>query len=208
MGQPFTRLSLQMRKAPRVAGSRRGLAKVGPEALSPASLLTRILAADALLRRKATFVFALMPGSRDVCLKFANYVGDLPGPQPGTSLLGASVAAAFDAVDPHGVAPYTVAAHLEGFANFCAGMLAHSSYLLSLESVDSRGRTWNPLLGPFSDWCQDAEGAVSVHTVDPSLIPDHLDATVRLYLLSRLLTRHDLPRMVARWPDITRRSAC
>ena len=171
--------------------------------------MARVFASDAALKRKSTFVFALMPGARDVCLKFAAFVGDLPGPSPsGGNLLSASVASAFSAVDPHGITPYTVSAHLDGFANFCSGILAHSAFLASLQLSDSVGSTWTPVRGPFPEWCVSASGAITVKAVAPTHNADHLEATVRLLVLARLLTRHDLPRMVVRWPDITLPSAC
>ena len=187
----------------------RGRITLTPGNVAPAALLARIFASDAALKRKSTFLFALMPGARDVCLKFAAFVGDLPGPSPGgVNLLTASVRSAVAAVDPHGITPYTVSAHLDGFANFCGGILSHSAFLASLQPVDSIGRTWTPLLGPFPEWCRSASGAISLDTDAASAHANHLEATVRLFVLARLLTRHDLPRMVARWPDITLPSAC
>ncbi len=196
-----------MPKSSSGAGQRRKGSILVAATVNPATLLSKLLLSDPALRRKATFVFPLMPGARDVCIRFASYVGELPGPNA-SNLLTASVTAAFANIDSFGITPYTVGAHVDGFAAFCDGLLSYSAFLLTLRPVDATGRSWHPLQSPFAEWMSKAVAPVSIERREAAAMPAYMDSVLRVLILSKLLTRHDLPRLGVRWPDIARPSTC
>lgn len=172
---------------------------------SPSTLVNRLLTAHPDLRRKAAFLFPLMPGSRELCIRFASYVGELPG-SSGRSLLEESILSAVGAVEELGIVPFTVATHLRGFAVLCEGLLAHAPSLLELDVRSVSGEAWHPFDGPVCDWVSAQEGpvaAVRKHSGDASLA-----RALRVVLLSRLVGRQDLGRIGASWRRVAGYSTC
>src|SRR4051812_37126231 len=86
---------------------------VGPSA---AAYLAQAIRSDQRLQRHATLVFGLVPGSKDLAMRMANYVLDLPGPSAGRTLLSVCLDAAVTNVVKLGLVPYTISAHVDGYA--------------------------------------------------------------------------------------------
>lgn len=166
---------------------------------SPSAVLNRLLAKEPALRRSVFYLFPLIPGSRDLCLRLALFLGELPSPTGGT-IFAKCVREAVAKVETLGLVPFSVATHVHGFGAFCEGLLMHIPELLEIEVLTSDGVQWRPLEGGLSVWQVGKETPLRVTAVPD--VDRSLAKPLRLFLLSRLIARHDLVRLGEGWPRV------
>lgn len=168
---------------------------------TPKQLLRRVMASDNTMVRACDVVFPIMLGSRELFLRFARFVDDLPGPLS-ESLLADSMRSAITLVGERcGLAPITVETHLRGFATLCEGLLTHFDHLQTVTVRDAGGSIWRATSGSLSDWKRTASPPFSVLSEDP---PDGSSPLfLRLLLLSSIVDFADVVHIGDQWPSLT-----
>ena len=172
--------------------------RLSPIPLAPKALLRRVMASDNTMVRACDVVFPMISGSKELFLRFARYVDDLPGPLS-DSLLADSMRSAITLVGERcGLAPITIETHLRGFGTLCEGLLSHLEHLERLAVRDSSGLTWRASQGSLADWKRTAAPPFELDLLGSlESVPA---VFLRLLLLSSIVDFADVVQIGDQWP--------
>jgi len=143
-----------------------------------AAMLEALYAAPDESARLLHVVLDFIPGAREFLVRFGNFVQDLPDPSdPGRTIFRATVDECLARLDPLGLSPLTVHAHLAGFPVVVRTAAEYADRAYRLTVFDSAGARWTPLSGPLSSFSRD--GPVHVSLAPPAQVrPDRRLSTL------------------------------
>jgi len=119
----------------------------------PALMLASLYPTSDESARLLQAMLDFVPGAREFLLRFGHYVQDLPDPgDPARTIFECAVGECLTRLDPLGLSPLTVQAHLAGFPVVVRTAVDFSDRAFLLSVVDARGAPWNPLSGPLASF--------------------------------------------------------
>jgi hypothetical protein len=156
------------------------------------------VALDPEAERIAPFVFHLLPGAQEVAHRLASYLVDLPCPSSDQTLFGKSLVAAVHAVDRLGAVPWTTVNHLAGYPVF-VGALIYDVTAVSQIRVQLPSASWKASDGPFLHHAK----ATPRHITYSEQLPSSRElVSLRVQILTHLISSTDLPRLAGTWRSI------